>query len=644
MYFTDQQRIYKQLLHPETAQPLTTSPPTLVVAGIIKVDLFGYNLGRIYEDIVQIRVKDNDFCTSIVHVSSTHVSCLLISAIAAANDSVGSQLNAQDVMVRTVSGVTYGISLDALSQVEAGMTRPVLTRVHFSRLPLVPYGLSMVIDPMGDRASIPTTLMVETAGRTTAVSAQEAIARCQSGDDVTLYWTNTAATPLGHNIQRVRGSGTHLETIARGVRQGRGLFAMAALVDTRNTSLAFYDRSLWQIANLSASVDDNTRTVYNTYVVPRYDTTCLGTGYEYNRLIQRQGPSPVYPSDNRSELTYDVIMEYIESTGVDPRIYTSPCRYRLGHVLFVAEAGDTGRLVRLQVLPIQPNGLVFQPYLSYDASGLFRPDFDDVELAKDMSQASWTTYSADDTSSYSMVFYEQTRPQPVVVAWTTTLLHRVWSIQSIEADFVANRLYVTTRDHGLILSMDLSVLLDAQTTAATATATVVSTTSTEPQSLMTTWPMSFDIRSWQLACASPQLQANPLQWPVSWLRLIHCGNLVTRAHGLLVFPLALDALVPAAAARTNNDSATTIDVPTPWSLKQYVSSFSIACCFLSVCVLNSIVWGFVVFVGVWSLLIPINNNWWLFAKRTCSRRVPPIWDAASSCISRISCVGLRRKR
>lgn len=639
MYFTDQQRIYKQLLHPETAQPLTTSGTTLVVAGIIKVDLFGYNLGRIYEDIVQIRVKENDLCTSIVHVSSSHVSCLLISAIAAANDSTGSQLNAQDVMVRTVSGVTYGISLDALSQVEAGMTRPILTRVHFSRLPLVPYGLSMVIDPMGDRASIPTALMSETAGRTTAVSAQEAIARCQSGDDVTLYWTNTAATPLGHNIQRVRGSGTHLETIARGVRQGRGLFAMAALVDTRNASLAFHDQSLWQIANLSSSVEDNTRTVYNTNVVPRYDTTCHGTGYEYNRLIQRQGPSAVYPTDHRSELTYDVIMEYIESTGVDPRIYTTPCRYRLGHVLFVAEAGEAGRLVRLQVLPIQPNGLVFQPYLAYDASGLFRPDFEDVELASGMSQASWTTYSANDTVSYSMVFYEQTRPQPVEVAWTTTLLHRVWSIQSVEADFVANRLYVTTRDHGLVLSMDLSVLLSAQKT--TAAGNVVSATGTQPQSLTTAWPMSFDVRSWQLACASPQLQANPLQWPVSWLRLVHCGNLVTRAHGLLVFPLALDASGQATASLISNDSDTTIDVPTPWLLKQYVSSFSISCS-LSL-LLHGIVWC-CCFVGVWSSSIPINSSWWLFAKTTCSRRVPPIWAAVSNCISRINCVGLRHRR
>jgi hypothetical protein len=566
MYFTDQQRIYKHVLDPETAKPIHPVP-VVVVGGIIKVDLFGFNLGVMYEDILQITVQENHVCTSIVHVNAQHVSCLLTTSIAFVNDTVGASLHASDVMVRTVSGRTYGISLDAQVQVAAGVTRPIVTRVHFNRLPLVPYGLSLVIDPMHNNASIPSTLLVQTNGKSSIADISPDVIRqqCLSGEDVTLYWTNTAPSGVGQSIQRSLGNGRQLETVVTNIPKGRGLVSFPAILDIADVQFAYAGDQVWTVTNVTIHEHTDERETFPV-VTPNYDVSCAGTGYEFVGVVHDQ--EPLFAQSDYSstvEPAYDSRMQYLEATGVDPLVFLGRCRHRLGHVLFVADANLAGQLLRVQLLPIH-KGAVFQPYLGYDASGLFPVEFPFTSSAAN---------SSSNCTQLSTVLLQGLETHTIQWLLTTTLLKDVYQIQAVEIDHVANKLYLTTRDSGLILSTSTATLLQATNSLqfldwVSASHYLQYFTQWFPDVVFNgqnttqskiSWPVSLDIPTWQLHCTNGRQEVPHLS---SWLQLIHCGPLLTRAHGLVVFPLSLDSANANAGPVVNGS----IPVRIPWLRKQ----------------------------------------------------------------------------
>lgn len=162
--------------------------------------MFGHNLGNTFADLRQVRIGAES-CTSIVHVSSQHVRCLLVlrdfdsssGEVFQDASTFAAALSADDVYLATISGRTTGIFLQPNTVVRGGSGKPILTSVEFIAQPFRPYALRVLVEPVAS---------TEDAG------GEEETRR-------TVYWTNLA--PGAHSVQRCRLDGTQVETVVYNV-------------------------------------------------------------------------------------------------------------------------------------------------------------------------------------------------------------------------------------------------------------------------------------------------------------------------------------------------------------------------------------------------------------------------------------------
>lgn len=363
------------------AHDLFTEVTPIIKQDILYIDIYGNNFGNTLADVVYIKVK-NQFCTSVLHISSEHLRCVShLPNVNRAESSYdldtmleGSSLNGKisptasdtslvrvrDIEVRTISGVVRGIALNAEIIVRSEFLRPVITDVVFRHQRIAP--LSIVYIPPVTLSSASTgsnTLNVDKIINNVFQTTSQKKKTNTLITPGTLYWTSlspslaavdvtgtttssSTASTTGFVLQRCLTDGTQLETVLENVQLGVHLEGLVALFDEK---LNYYDQE-----TLSSMVSEKPK-------------VCDGMRY----LTQ----SPTLTADELAALRYGT------TTGTNSSSSSNASSVEclaVGHMIWLADKQEQV-LLRLNLWPIQSSQSLFYPASLYDTPLPSNTDF-----------------------------------------------------------------------------------------------------------------------------------------------------------------------------------------------------------------------------------------------------------------------------
>lgn len=125
------------------SSPLPFADPSVavtstIISGLVSVDIFGYNLGFSSADLVYVKYG-SALCTSLVFVTSMHIqaTCVQAQSLAYASEPQGVEEEV-DVEIRTLSGMTHGLSPNAYEIFHSKSFRPVIADITVTVVPFQP--------------------------------------------------------------------------------------------------------------------------------------------------------------------------------------------------------------------------------------------------------------------------------------------------------------------------------------------------------------------------------------------------------------------------------------------------------------------------------------------------------------------------
>ena len=188
---------------------------------MVAVEICGDNLGASLAEVRYVKVAGK-LCTSMVHVSSKLIQCIIIET-ESHTEEPNTYLSPKDLYLSTNAGNTNGIYEHSLSVVKSGSGKPVISDIQFQRRSFIPYALRLVSTVVAVVKQNDNTL--------------------QETKQKTLYWTNIA--PNAFNIQRSNIDGSQIETVLNNVSNLYYEYVLVCVMNARFFLLVSGTTSIW---------------------------------------------------------------------------------------------------------------------------------------------------------------------------------------------------------------------------------------------------------------------------------------------------------------------------------------------------------------------------------------------------------------